>query len=793
MIARGTSWRCLAIVLFCIVIQGSVVQRVTAQSATDQRQPYLLGTGSTGGTYHPVGVALSTLIKLKLLPYSNVDLTAVNTRGSHENVELLRQNKLQFAILSALASHEARTGTGAFAEVGPDKNLRAIATLWLSTNHVIIHKDDVQSGKIDDFFNLRGRKVSLGRQNSGTLLENRMLMAGLGVDIDSTFDLVEMDYGESAQALITGEIDGMSLSGGLPVAAVQETFDALGQNAVVLEFSDEQLNLLDRGRGLWTRAVIPAGTYPGQDQDLLTIGSPKLLAVRADIDEEAVYQITRTIFEELDYLHGLHGATGQISLANAVTNLPLPIHEGAIRYYRERGVTLPPPPVELDPNLLASYDSVDQARAEVNRGVVTLFSGTNGDTSARVFAELASVLNTRDDDVRLLPTQGGGGAQNLTDLLYLKGVDATFMQADVLAYARQNPYPGIKNQITYITEMFPEEVHLVVRDDITGIRGLVGKRVNIGSPGSGTEITASIILSQLGLPIEPTRYDPYVALDRLKRGDIDGALFVGGKPMPLLQEIERDSGLTLLPIPFTQYQDGYRPAEITAADYPNLVAPDAPVTSLAVRTALVTYAWRPDTPRYRTLTSFTNALFARLADLHDSGRHPKWREVDPTAQFSDWHRFEPARVWIDDNPGTAQRIALDGRQLKQRDDNVAAAPQEVAIGDQEQRQAADEEDPQLAPPSLDAAVTAPDPPSAPAAPAVAVPAAADPRPTTDAAPAEPTVQIAPALGPSIETPPLINGANAAEPAPSNADRQQQSVNGHNRPAAATTTANTPTF
>ncbi len=663
MLARSASWRCLGVAICLCFLQTSVAWRAAAQNAPeDGRNSFLLGTATTGGTYHPVGVALSTLIKLKLLPGSNVDLTAINTDGSKENVELIRQDDIQFAIISALAGHEARTGTGQFANAGPDEDLRAITALWLSTDHLLVRKEAVESGTIEDFLGLKGRPVSLGRQDSGTLLGNRKLMSALGVDIDSDFDLRELGYGESVEALAAGEIDGMSVSGGVPTGAVQDVFERLEDKVTALEISDEQLALIDGGRRLWQRVVIPSSTYPGQNRDIFTIGTPNILAVRADVSEEAVYEITKTIFEELEYLHGLHSTTRQISLDNAVNSLPLPIHDGAARYFAEKGVELPLPPMQLDSDLLARYPSVEEARAAANQGVVTMFTGTEGDTSTRVAAELASALQAAESGVRLLSTNGGGIGRNLTDLLYLKGVDTALVRADALNYAQdQAVYPTVQNQVNYISEMFSEEVHLLVGSEIADLNDLNGRRINLGASGSGTDITGSVILSKLGLSAEPTFFEPRAAIEKLKQGEIQGAFFVGGKPMPLLQQINDNSGLKLLSLPTVDYFDSYRFADIYGYDYPNLMTAGEVVPTIAVRTALLTYAWSPNSVRYEALSTLTSALFENLLALHEPGYHQKWREVDPTAEFGPWRRFEPASRWVDDNEGTARRIAGEGR------------------------------------------------------------------------------------------------------------------------------------
>ncbi|MDH3659932.1 MAG: TAXI family TRAP transporter solute-binding subunit [Alphaproteobacteria bacterium] len=762
-----------------------------AQNSADGRNSYFLGTATTGGTYHPVGVALSTLIKLKLLPGFDVDLTAINTDGSQQNVELIRRNDIQFAIISALAGHEARTGTGQFADVGADENLRAITTLWLSSDHLLVRSDAVDSGTIDDFLGLKGRPMSLGRQESSTLLENRMLMSAFGVDIDNDFDLVDLGYGESAEALAAGRIDGMGVSGGVPIGAVQDVFENLGDGVAALDIDDEQLAQIDGGRGLWQRVVIPSGTYPGQSREIFTIGAPNILAVRADVDEDVVYQITKTIFEELEYLHGLHSATRQISLDSAVTGLPLPVHEGAERYFAEKGVELPLPPIELDPNLLARYPTVEEARAAANRGTVTLFAGTEGDTATRIAAELASVLDGTDSGIRLLATNGGGIGHNLTDLLYLRGVDTALVRADLLNYARdQGIYPTVQNQVAYISEMFPEEIHLLVGSDIADFAELAGKKINLGAPGSGSDITAGVILSQLGVSAEPTYFEARTAIEKLKQGEIQGAFLVGGKPMPLLEQIEDDSGLKLLSVPSVDYFDSYRPADISGSDYPNLMAVDEVLSTIAVRTALLTYAWRPDSARYEELDGLTKALFQSLLSMHDDGYHPKWREVDPIAEFAGWQRFEPALRWLDDNQGTARRIASEGRVRIQEQNQArrvgAGGGEPISIeGDVD---AALTPDPGAEPALETEPANNPEPEVPPAAevPAADVPSAEPASDERAVVPTAPVVELTPAVEPA-GTQPQTNGV-AQNEVDVKAPSPPRSLT-----VAPTTRANSPTF
>ncbi len=323
--------------LAAVVSVGLGGQAAQAQDARD----YLLATASTGGTYYPVGVALATLTKIKLQPSQKINMSAINSAGSGENVKLLRDNEVQFAILQGLFGYYAQTGTGPVEVDGPQEHLRSITMLWPNVEHFVVKSEYAETGTASDFLKLQGKKVSMGRQTSGTIGSNRVLMKNLGVDMDAAYDLAFMGYTPSAEALQNGNIEGMSTPAGSPVGAVTQALAALGDKIKVLDFTDEQLAQADGGFGLWTRFVIPADTYPGQDKDINTIAQPNFLAVRDDVDEEAVYLITKTIFENLAFLQGIHGATKAMGLDRALAGLPAPLHPGAVRYYKEAGIEVP--------------------------------------------------------------------------------------------------------------------------------------------------------------------------------------------------------------------------------------------------------------------------------------------------------------------------------------------------------------------------------------------------------------------------------------------------------------------
>jgi len=302
-------------------------------------EDYLLATASTGGTYYPVGVAIATLIKVRLQPGDKIGMSAVNSAGSGENVALLRDGEVDFAIVQGLFGAYAAAGTGPLAEAGAQENLRSITMLWPNVEHFVVRNEYVRTGTIDDIAGLKGKTVSMGRQNSGTIGSNRTILGNLGMNMDDEFDLAFMGYSPSADALQNGQIEAMSTPAGAPVSAVSSAFANMGDQITLLSFTEEQrVKANGDFDDLWTMYTIPAGLYPGVNEDVQTIAQPNFLAVNAAVPEETVYKITKTIFENLPFLQGIHRATNAMSLEVATAGLPLRLHPGALRYFEEAGV-----------------------------------------------------------------------------------------------------------------------------------------------------------------------------------------------------------------------------------------------------------------------------------------------------------------------------------------------------------------------------------------------------------------------------------------------------------------------
>ncbi len=307
-------------------------------TTTANAQDYILNTASTGGTYHPVGTAIATLSKIKLLPKEKFSLTAVNSAGSGANVQALAADTAQFAIVQGLFGAYAASGTGPVTE--KQENMRSVTMLWQNVEQFILHNDHVKDGTVSDLMAVTGESMVMGKENSGTLGSNTVLMEGLGSPVDD-YTLVYAGYGPSADAMANGQAIGGGFPAGPPTGAITKLLSSNGDKFTILNVTDEEAAKMDGGRNLWVPYTIAAGTYPGQDSDIQTIAQPNFLAVNAAVDEEHVYKLTKALYENLPFLQAIHKATEAMDVNAAMGGLPVPLHPGAMRYYKEVGLEIP--------------------------------------------------------------------------------------------------------------------------------------------------------------------------------------------------------------------------------------------------------------------------------------------------------------------------------------------------------------------------------------------------------------------------------------------------------------------
>lgn len=301
------------------------------------RRTYVLTTGTTGGTYYPVGVALSTLVTAA--EESPFAITAISSAGSMENIKLLRDNQAQFGLILGIFAAWAWDGEGPIRN--PQTHLRSVSAMWPNVEHFVLLKELVSSGTLSDLNNLNGERYVLGMRNSGAEQTGAFILDALGIDYANKFNLAYMGYGASASALQDGNIVGMNVPAGAPVTAITQAYAQLAGNMTVLDFSEEEMNAINARYPLWDFYELAPGTYPYQEEVVTTASSPNVFVVREDVSEEIVYQLTSLLWDNLATLQEIHSATKQMSIEEALKGIAVPLHTGALRYYREQGIEIP--------------------------------------------------------------------------------------------------------------------------------------------------------------------------------------------------------------------------------------------------------------------------------------------------------------------------------------------------------------------------------------------------------------------------------------------------------------------
>jgi uncharacterized protein len=304
-----------------------------------------------------------------------------------------------------------------------------------------------------------------------------------------------------------------------------------------------------------------------------------------------------------------------------------------------------------------------QPEVGVSQGVVMLETEGSTGISVRIAEELARVVNNGASR-RLLPVVGTGSLQNIMDLKLLRGIDVAILQQDVLDYAKQqNLAPHIESWMSYITTLYKEEFHLITRPEIKSISDLANQKVSVDVQGGGTEVTAARLFQLLGIAVGTTYADPEEALEKLRQGDVAAVALVAGKPAPVFSDLIGENGLHFLSIPSAAAAEaGYLPARLTAGDYPGLVPYNEPVDTVAVGTLLAVTEVQAGSNRYRNIANFLDAFFGGFRTLLQPGHHPKWQEVNLTAELPGWRRFTPASQWLQHNAQIAAEPDIE--QLK---------------------------------------------------------------------------------------------------------------------------------
>ncbi|MEW6694340.1 TRAP transporter solute receptor, TAXI family [Tepidimonas thermarum] len=300
---------------------------VAGSAAAQSTQFINVLTGGQSGVYYPVGVALSQ-IYAKDIP--NVRSTAQVTRASAENLNLLQAGRGEAAFTLADALSDAWRGNEEAGFKQKLDKLRGIAGLYNNYIQIVANAD----AGIRTLADLKGKRVSVGAARSGTELNAREIFKAAGLSYSDLAKVEYLPFGESVELMKNRQLDATLQSAGLGVASIRDLATAI--KIVVIPVPADVVAKV--GDPAYQPAVIPANTYTGQTADVPTAAIPNFLVTHAGVPDDVVYRMTKAMFDNLDTLYAAHNAARGIKRENALKGMPVPLHPGAERYYREVGL-----------------------------------------------------------------------------------------------------------------------------------------------------------------------------------------------------------------------------------------------------------------------------------------------------------------------------------------------------------------------------------------------------------------------------------------------------------------------
>lgn len=326
----------LLILLLIITLSLSACKKEEQKETGPKRVFVGIATGGTGGTYFPVGGAIATIISNFAdyeTPEGKVDIVAsAQTSGaSVANVNMVTNKEIETGFAQNNVVYWAYTGTEAFKDKTPMKNLRVIMSLYPETIQIVALK---KSG-IKTVFDLKGKKVAVGDKGSGTEIDARTILNIHGI----TYDDIEeqyMSFAEAADALKDERIDALFTTAGIPTSSIVEL--STTKEITLVEITPEKIQELVQKVPYYSQFTIPKETYKGMDKDVLTVTCLAQWVCDESLDVDVVYHIVKSVFEHKADLEKVHAKGKDITPENAVKGVAIPFHPGAEKYFKELGL-----------------------------------------------------------------------------------------------------------------------------------------------------------------------------------------------------------------------------------------------------------------------------------------------------------------------------------------------------------------------------------------------------------------------------------------------------------------------
>ena len=288
-----------------------------------------IGTGGTGGVYYPYGGGLAEIWS-KNVP--GVKAVAEVTGASVENVKLAHRGETVIGEVMGDVAYQAYRGIGKFK--GKPQNILAMACMYPNVLQIVTLKG---SG-IKNVTDFKGKRISIGAPGSGTAFMAELVLKTLGIPLDS-FQVRRLSFNETANALRDGTVDAGFWVVAPGTSSIMDL--ATTHQIMIVPFTPEQQKKVAEKFGYYSPWTLEAGVYRGVDQPVPTLSVWNVIICKRDLPEDLVYQLTKTLFENIDYLKKIHPFARYTTPDNAVAKTPIPLHPGAIRAIEEKGVKVP--------------------------------------------------------------------------------------------------------------------------------------------------------------------------------------------------------------------------------------------------------------------------------------------------------------------------------------------------------------------------------------------------------------------------------------------------------------------
>jgi TRAP transporter TAXI family solute receptor len=300
-----------------------------------QKKFFAIATGGTGGTYYPLGGLLAQALTERV---SNVVVTGQAGNASVANCNLIKDHQIESAFVQNNVAYSAYEGKDQF--VGkPVKNLRGIASLYPETIQIVARAD---SG-VKSFKDVKGKKLIPGDRGSGTEVDTLNILTAHGLTYKDFAGVDWLGFSGASQRLQDKQADITFTTAGWPTAAITEL--AMSTNIVLVPIDEAMINKITKTHAFYSKVVIPKGTYKGMTADVATITTMAQWVVDEQVPEELVYNLTKALWEKgkdgqsgADVMAKVHAKGKDVQLKTALSGMAIPLHPGAAKYYREKGL-----------------------------------------------------------------------------------------------------------------------------------------------------------------------------------------------------------------------------------------------------------------------------------------------------------------------------------------------------------------------------------------------------------------------------------------------------------------------